>query len=56
MEEMKLNLLFRWFVGLDADDEVSDPTTFTKYVIGYCKPTWPRSSWRESWRKRVLKV
>jgi transposase len=30
MEEMDYNLLFRWFVGLNADDEVWDPTTFTK--------------------------
>jgi transposase len=30
MEEMDYNSLFRWFVGLNADDEVWDPTTFTK--------------------------
>jgi len=30
MEEMDYNLLFRWFVGLNADDEVWDPTVFTK--------------------------
>jgi transposase len=30
MEETDYNLLFRWFVGLDADDEVWDATTFTK--------------------------
>jgi transposase len=30
MEEMDYNLLFRWFVGLNADDEVWDPTTYTK--------------------------
>ena len=30
MEEMDYNLLFRWFVGLNADDEVWDPTTFSK--------------------------
>jgi transposase len=30
MEEMDYNLLFRWFVGLNADDEVCDATTFTK--------------------------
>jgi transposase len=27
---MDYNLLFRWFVGLNADDEVCDATTFTK--------------------------
>src|ERR1044071_684998 len=30
MEEMHYNLLFRWFVGLNADEEVWDATTFTK--------------------------
>ena len=30
MEEMDYNLLFRWFVGLNADDAVWDATTFTK--------------------------
>ena len=30
MEEMDYHRLFRWFVGLNADDEVWDATTFTK--------------------------
>lgn len=30
MEQMDYNLLFRWFVGLNMDDAVWDPTTFTK--------------------------
>lgn len=30
MEEMDYNLLFRWFVGLNADDQVWDATVFTK--------------------------
>jgi transposase len=30
MEEMNYNLLFRWFVGLEMDDEVWDVTVFTK--------------------------
>jgi transposase len=30
MEEMDYNLLFRWFVGLNADDDVWDPSVFTK--------------------------
>lgn len=30
MEEMDYSLLFRWFVGLNADDQVWDATTFTK--------------------------
>src|SRR5271165_4251825 len=30
MEELDYNLLFRWFVGLNLDDEVWDATVFTK--------------------------
>jgi transposase len=30
MEQLDYNLLFRWFVGLNMDDEVWDATTFTK--------------------------
>ena len=30
MEEMDYNILFRWFVGLNLDDQVWDATTFTK--------------------------
>jgi len=30
MEEMNYNLLFRWFVGLEMDDEVWDVTVFSK--------------------------
>jgi transposase len=30
MEEMNYNLLFRWFVGLEMDEEVWDVTVFTK--------------------------
>ena len=30
MEELTDNLLFRWFVGLNMDDPVWHPTTFTK--------------------------
>lgn len=30
MEHIRYNLLFRWFVGLDADEEVWDVTVFTK--------------------------
>lgn len=30
MEQLQYNLLFRWFVGLDMDDPVWAPTTFTK--------------------------
>src|SRR5215470_18276631 len=30
MEQLDYNLLFRWFVGLQMDDAVWVPTTFTK--------------------------
>src|SRR5215468_4165763 len=30
MEQLEYNLLFRWFVGLDMDDPVWTPTTFSK--------------------------
>jgi transposase len=30
MEQLEYNLLFRWFVGLNMDDEVWDATVFTK--------------------------
>jgi transposase len=30
MEELNYNLLFRWFVGLNIDDAVWSPTTFSK--------------------------
>jgi len=30
MEQLNYNLLFRWFVGLNMDDRVWSPTTFTK--------------------------
>ena len=30
MEQLDYNLLFRWFIGLNMDDAVWDPTVFTK--------------------------
>jgi transposase len=30
MEEIDYSILFRWFVGMNLDDEVWNPTTFTK--------------------------
>jgi len=30
MEQIDYNMLFRWFIGLNLDDEVWDPTVFTK--------------------------
>ena len=30
MEQLDYNLLFRWFVGMDMDEPIWDPTVFTK--------------------------
>jgi transposase len=30
MEQLDYNLLFRWFVGLEIDDRVWDPTVYSK--------------------------
>src|SRR6188508_1914961 len=30
MEQLDYNLLFRWFVGMDLDEPIWDPTVFTK--------------------------
>ena len=30
MEQLEYNLLFRWFVGLSANEPVGHPTVFTK--------------------------
>ena len=39
MEELNDNLLFRWFVGLNMDDPVWHPTTFTKNRVTRSRPT-----------------
>jgi transposase len=36
MEQLKYNLLFRWFVGLGMDDAMWTPTTFTKKRFEQC--------------------
>ena len=46
MEEMDYNLLFRWFVGLNADDEAWDAKVFTRIATTCWRRTWPRSFWR----------
>ena len=55
MEEMDYNLLFRWFVGLNADDEVWDTTTFTPRPIagGECSPGVSGARGSTSARKRA---
>ena len=51
MEEMDYNLLFRWFVGLNADEQVWDATTFTKNRDRLLEAEWPRNFWR-AWSSR----
>jgi hypothetical protein len=46
MEEIDYSMLFRWFIGLNLDDEVWDATVFTKNRTACWKPKWPRSFWR----------
>ena len=51
MEEIDYSMLFRWFVGLNLDEEVWDATTFTKnrdrlleaeVASGFCSRWWSR--------------
>ena len=51
MEKLDYNLLFRWFVGLNLDDPVWDPTVFSKnrerHLSGdiaqaFLRRCWPR--------------
>jgi transposase len=52
MEEIDYSMLFRWFVGLNLDEEVWDATTSTKNRDRLLQVEWPKSSWRKWWRKR----
>jgi transposase len=42
MEQLDYNLLFRWFVGLSADDPVWDATVFCKNRATLVKCVWQR--------------
>jgi transposase len=52
MEEMDYNLLFRWFVGLNADDAVWDASVFTKNRDRLLQADVANSFWREWWSRR----
>ena len=52
MEEIDYSILFRWFVGLNLDEQVWDATTFTKNRDCW-KPQWPRSFWPRWWSGRA---
>jgi hypothetical protein len=44
VEQLNYNLLFRWFVGLSADEPVSARTVFSTTAIGCSPSTWLPSS------------
>ena len=52
MEEVDYSILFRWFVGLNLDDAVSDALRLPRTVTGCWKRRWPRSFWRKWWSGR----
>ena len=56
MEEMDYNLLFRWFVGLNADDEVWTRPPSPRTATACWRLTWPKSFCRGWSSKRGRKV
>jgi transposase len=52
MEEIDYSMLFRWFVGLNLDEEVWDATTSPRTGTGCWRPKWQKSSWGKWWRER----
>jgi hypothetical protein len=51
MEEIDYNILFRWFVGLNLDDEVWDAMVFTKNGDRLLEAEVAKDFWRWSWSK-----
>jgi hypothetical protein len=56
MEQLNYNLLFRWFVGLNMDDAIRDPTVFTKNVSVCSTETSSTPSSPPKARKRIEEV
>ena len=52
MEQLRYNMLFRWFVGLSIDEAVWDVTVFTKTASGFWKARSLRASLNRCWAKR----
>jgi len=48
MEEINYSILFRWFVGLNLDEDVWDATTFTNNRNRLNGGRWPRMLKRQS--------
>jgi transposase len=60
MEQLDYNMLFRWFVGLNMDDPIWDPTVFTNLpgvrqgtASGCWKGRSPKPSSRKCWQWRA---
>ena len=52
MEEIDYSVLFRWFVGMNMDEEVWDVTVFTKTGTGCWTPMSRRSFCGRYWNRR----
>ena len=52
IEQIDYNLLYRWFVGLELDDEVFSATVFTKNRERLLKARSLSISSRRCWRRR----
>src|SRR5713226_7142582 len=53
MEQLEYNLLFRWFVGLNLDEEVWDATVFTKNRERLLRAEVAQTFSPRCWRKRA---
>ena len=51
MERLEFDLLFRWFVGLSADEQAWDHSTFTKNRDRLLEARSRRASWERYWRR-----
>ena len=51
MEQLDYNLLFRWFVGMNMDEEVWVPTVFTRIATACWRGMWPRDFSTKCWRR-----
>ena len=56
MEEIDYSILYRWFVGLNLDEEYGTRPPSPRTATDCCRPTWPRSFWRKWWRRRGRKA
>ena len=52
MEEIDYSVLFRWFVGLNLDEEDGTQRCSPRTGTGCWRPRWRSSSWRRWWSRR----